>query len=362
MRQLAILSSIVLLLVGCGGTTGAAPADAGAEDAASPGAFVVISGGVKQLEALSSSVIMADGRIIRFDRPKELTFKTLVAPPAFEMREQTILTTSGEIHRRFYGRSGEELSKATGLDGRGPYRLFRNGWVRTANGGVFGFEYNSVVALERPGVAGADQCAYVGEARGHICLFDGLAREVEPGGSSIDIGGRVVDLADAHTLLYPGTTDFRNYEGVALLREDGALFAYVGGAAGNPRPPVVRIGHGLPPIARLHRGFFEDRQGKMWYFGVAPPESWPLGLIAPGVPRYPCLIDWAKPKTSVTPTSCVYPVEIPALAHTSPMAGFAGMAVVAITHDGKLLCWPNSGRTCFATCWPNSGGTCFSVF
>lgn len=164
------------------------------------------------------------------------------------------------------------------------------------------------------------------------------------GGKVVDVGSKVVDVAYALLPLYPGVAG----PGVGLLRDDGAVFILDGVPSDKPALPPVRIEHGLPPIARLHGDFYEDRDAKIWFFGVSAPESWPLGLIASDVPRFPCTVYFGNKKGDSPPsyTQCVRPVEIPALAHTAPTLAFADMAIVTVTPDGKLLCWPNIGRTC----------------
>jgi len=318
-----------LSLVACGSvasnTSGPKPEDAGP----APGPIVVFASGVKQINerGFDPTVVMTDGRVLVLttDAPRPLS-----VPPAAEIRDQSVLTRTGEVYHVW---PPPDLSRSDRLEQTGPFTLYRNGWARGADGRVFAFLPYSNDVAELANRSGASACDS-GEA---TCLFDGVAKDID--GNVIDVGGKVVEILHVNSF-YPGI----NGSGIAFLREDGALFIRqtrdTNQAAANP---LHKIELGLPPIAHLHPGFYEDFNGGMWYFGIANRNRWPPSLTPQDVARQPCTIP-GEPKIPDFQTECLRPTAIPALVGTSPVRH--GSTVLALTRDGKLLCWPNIGRSC----------------
>ena len=131
-------------------------------------------------------------------------------------------------------------------------------------------------------------------------------------------------------------------DGVAFLREDGAVITYAG------RPDygdhATRV-EGLPRIRKIHQGgIYEDFEGQMWYVGPAD-YGWPSELIPNEVPRLTCKAHIGL-KRSPAYIPCVAPTVLPALKGMRPKATFGtnyNPLIFAIDGDGALHCWSVPG-------------------
>jgi len=328
----------VLALSGCGGGSSSPPVDAGASDATRPPSspVVIFSSGVKQLNQTltDTTVVMTDGRVlvVSADAPP----RVLSVPPASEMREHTVLTKAGDVFNLWPqspSGAGLSLSNATRVNEPGPLTLFRNGWVRKPDGGVLILSPDSDEVYESLAFRGATQC----DMFDPVCIFDGIAKGAD--GLAIDIGGPAIDVCRTLHPLSPGIDG----SGLVLLRADGAVFARQARASDETAARLpIRLDLGLPPIARVYQGFFEDSRARIWYVGLGG-RNWPEGLLSKDVPRFGCTIA-GEGKSPNVDAECVRATEIPALSGTTP--SYVASNVLALSPDGKLTCWPFEGRAC----------------
>ena len=128
---------------------------------------------------------------------------------------------------------------------------------------------------------------------------------------------------------------------ISVLMDSGHVYRTAPGEQGSPLR-LERVD--VPSIRRLHRGFLEDMEGRIWYVGAVMNQfrnnTLPRGLLSPGTPEYTC--GWTPKGYS----SCVGPVELPALRNTRPALFF--LEVLAIMPDGSVRCWthPDEGNAC----------------
>ncbi len=217
--------------------------------------------------------------------------------------------------------------------------LLGGNFFRQADGRVFRWIDLMSKLLEFPVLSGASSCT------SELCVVRGDVLDLAISHTDgppvrFDIGRKVTEVADSAWVKNRGGTYFH---GAVVLGEDGRVFMVSSRTHYEPRVAVEEI-VGLPPIRRLHPGFYEDESHRIWYRGVVQA-GWPSELLSNEVPRSACQA-YRSPIHEPIDLECVDPVEIPALANTRPVLVLDDArraTIFAIFPDGTLRCWASEG-------------------
>lgn len=251
------------------------------------------------------------------------------------------LSTGGELValRLQYGVDLRPTSEPAVIAVQPGLALLGGNFFRQADGRVFRWIDQMSKLLEFSVLSGASSCT------SELCVVRGDVLDLAISHTDgppvrFDIGRKVTEVADSAWVKNRGGTF---YHGAVALREDGRVFMVSSRTHYEPRVAVEEI-VGLPPIRRLHPGFYEDESHRIWYRGVVQA-GWPSELLSNEVPRSACQA-YRSPIHEPIDLECVDPVEIPALANTRPVLVLDDArraTIFAIFPDGTLRCWASEG-------------------
>jgi hypothetical protein len=291
---------------------------------------VLFASGVKKF--VRGAALMNDGRVLALS--KERPPEALALPPAIDMDPNLALTATGELWSHSVERyvdGSVRVEPPALIPNTGAVRLLGDGYYARRDGSV-GLVVEDRAPLEMSGLRGATACAMAGcLVHGKVVLLYQWDRVIDVGGAGVEIGWGTVRRRDG-----------RLEHGYSVLRSDGVV-VHVPGSTTSEDPQITTVS-GLPPIAHVFDGYYQDREGRVWTDGLFTP-GYVGRLVAGPVATAPCTYHTADPYKPLdeAETCRAAPIELTAVRGARPSLGHGFMALYP---DGRLVCWPYENDTC----------------